>query len=80
MAALNHPHIATIYEISENEGAPLWCWNICPAEPCGFIIAESADAKGIYTWLADWMDVCGFEDVPVGEDADAAAIRQSVKR
>ena len=46
----------------------------------GFIIAESADAKGIYTWLADWMEVCGFEIIPVVEDGDAAAILQSVKR
>ena len=46
----------------------------------GYIVAESADAKGIYTWLADWMDVCGFEVLPVVEDAEAAAILQKVKR
>ena len=40
----------------------------------GFIVAESADAKGIYTWLADWMELCSFEVVPVVEDAEAAAL------
>jgi Protein of unknown function (DUF3303) len=35
----------------------------------GFIVAESTDAKGIYTWLADWMEVCSFDVVPVVEDA-----------
>ena len=46
----------------------------------GFIIAESADARGIYTWLADWMEVCSFDVVPVVEDGDAAQLLQGVKR
>ena len=46
----------------------------------GFIVAESADAKGIYTWLADWMDLCSFQVVPVVEDAEAAQMLQAVKR
>ena len=45
----------------------------------GYIIAETADAKGIYTWLADWMEVCSFEVEPVVEDADAAQIQGARK-
>jgi predicted short-subunit dehydrogenase-like oxidoreductase (DUF2520 family) len=46
----------------------------------GFIVAESADAKGIYTWLADWMELCSFEVVPVVEDAEAAALQTQRKK
>ena len=45
----------------------------------GFIVAESADAKGIYTWLADRMELVNFEVIPVVEDAEAAAL-QSARR
>jgi hypothetical protein len=45
----------------------------------GYIVAETADAKGVYTWLADWMDICSFEVVPVVEDADAAQIQGARK-
>src|SRR5262245_17229230 len=37
----------------------------------GFIVAEASDPKGIYTWLADWMDTVSFNVVPVVEDAEA---------
>jgi hypothetical protein len=40
----------------------------------GFIIAESPDLGGISRWLADWMELCSFQIVPVMEDAEAAAI------
>ena len=44
------------------------------ANGTGFIVAESPDLNGIYRWLADWMELCSFEVVPVVEDAEAAAI------
>ena len=46
----------------------------------GFIVAESPDAKGIFTWLAGWMDVVSFEATPVLEDAEAAGILQSLRK
>jgi uncharacterized protein DUF3303 len=42
----------------------------------GFIVAETGDAKGIYTWLADWMSLVNFQVTPVVEDAEAAALLQ----
>ena len=42
----------------------------------GFLVAETADAKGIYSWIAGWMDLCSFEVVPVVEDAEAAQLLQ----
>ena len=38
----------------------------------GFIVAEAASPQGIYSWIADWMDICSFTVTPVVEDADAA--------
>ena len=46
----------------------------------GFIVAECADSRGIYTWLADWMELMSFEVVPVVEDGDAAQLLAGVKR
>ena len=46
----------------------------------GFIVAESANTKGIYTWLADWMETMSFEVTPVVEDADAVTVLEAVKQ
>lgn len=40
----------------------------------GFIVAESADPKGIYSWLSDWMELCAFEVIPVVDDGEAAQL------
>lgn len=45
------------------------------ANGVGFIVAESPGVGGIVRWLADWMELCTFEVVPVVEDAEAGAIQ-----
>ena len=46
----------------------------------GFAIAETNDAKALYSWFAGWIDVLQLEITPCVEDADAGAVLQSLKR
>ena len=44
----------------------------------GFILLESSDANAIYRWAAEWHDLLDFDIVPVVDDAEAAAVLQSL--
>jgi hypothetical protein len=46
----------------------------------GVVIAETNDAKALYSWLAYWNDLLEFETTPCVEDADAGAVLAAVKR
>ena len=46
----------------------------------GVLIAETNDAKALYSWLAQWNDLLEFETTPCVEDAEAGEILSSVKR
>lgn len=46
----------------------------------GFAIAESDDAKALYTWFAQWIDVIQLEVTPCVEDTDAGAVMQSLNK
>lgn len=79
-------YVATMNKFLATGGMPpvgvkmLGRYHALEGSASGFIIAESADPKGVYTWLADWMDIVSFEVTPVVEDADAVTILQGVKR
>lgn len=45
----------------------------------GFAVAETSDAKALYTWLAQWADVMDISVTPCLEDADAGAVLQAVR-
>ena len=44
------------------------------------MIAETSDAKALYSWLAHWNDLLKFETTPCVEDAEAGAVLASVRR
>lgn len=46
----------------------------------GVLIAETDNAKALYTWLATWNDLLEFNTTPCLEDADAGAVLSSIKR
>jgi len=46
----------------------------------GVMIAETSDAKALYSWLAYWNDLLEFETTPCVEDAEAGAVLASVRR
>lgn len=46
----------------------------------GVLIAETNDAKALYTWLSYWNDLLEFETTPCVEDADAGAVMAAQKR
>jgi hypothetical protein len=85
-SAPNATYVAAIQRFLKTGGMPpanvkmLGRYHALTASSSGFILAETSDPKGIYTWMADWMDTVSFDVVPVVEDADAAPILQAVKR
>lgn len=46
----------------------------------GVLIAETTDAKALYSWLAHWNDLLEFQTTPCVEDAEAGEILASLKR
>jgi hypothetical protein len=46
----------------------------------GVLIAETADAKALYSWLAFWNDLLEFETTPCVEDAEAGEVMAGLKR
>ena len=46
----------------------------------GVLIAETSDAKALYSWLAFWNDLLEFETTPCVEDAEAGEVMAGLKR
>lgn len=46
----------------------------------GVVIAETNDAKALYSWLSFWNDLIEFETTPCVEDAEAGEVMAGVKR
>lgn len=46
----------------------------------GVVIAETSDAKALYSWLSHWNDLLEFETTPCVEDAEAGAVLAALKR
>lgn len=46
----------------------------------GVLIAETNDAKALYTWLASWNDLLEFDTTPCLEDVEAGEVLGSLKR
>ena len=46
----------------------------------GVAIADTTDAKALYTWVQTWNDVLELEVAPCLDDAEAAEVMASVKR
>jgi hypothetical protein len=46
----------------------------------GVVIAETNDAKALYTWLEQWNDLLDFETTPCLEDAEAGEVLAAAKR
>ena len=46
----------------------------------GVLIAETNDAKALFSWLAFWDDLLEFDTTPCLEDADAGAVLAALKR
>jgi hypothetical protein len=46
----------------------------------GVVIAETNEAKALYAWTAEWLDLLSFETTPCVEDAEAGAVLAAVKR
>lgn len=44
----------------------------------GFMLAEADDPSLIYRWVSQWADLIDFEVHPVLEDAQIAAVLQSL--
>lgn len=40
----------------------------------GVLIAETGDAKALYSWLNVWVDLLEFETTPCVEDAEAGEV------
>ena len=45
----------------------------------GFAIVESDDAKALYAWQAEWMDMIDIRVTPCLEDEDAGAVLGALK-
>ena len=46
----------------------------------GVLIAETNDAKALYSWLSHWNDLLEFETTPCVDDAEAGPILASLQR
>lgn len=46
----------------------------------GVLIAETSDAKALYSWVQFWNDLLEFETTPCVEDAEAGEVMSSLKR
>jgi hypothetical protein len=46
----------------------------------GVLIADTTDAKALYTWIGQWNDLLDFETTPCVEDAEAGEVIASLKR
>jgi Protein of unknown function (DUF3303) len=46
----------------------------------GILIAETSDAKALYSWLSYWNDLLEFETTPCLDDAEASEVLASQKR
>jgi hypothetical protein len=46
----------------------------------GVLIAETDNAKALYSWIAFWSDLLEFETTPCVEDAEAGEVLASLKR
>lgn len=46
----------------------------------GVLIAETNEAKALYAWTAEWLDLLAFETTPCLEDAEAGAVLANVRR
>src|SRR6202044_4012392 len=45
----------------------------------GVLIAETNDAKALYSWLNYWNDLLDFDTTPCVEDAEAAEVMAAQK-
>jgi hypothetical protein len=46
----------------------------------GFAVVETTDAKGLYTWVAQWSDLLPMATTPCLEDEDAGAVLKSLSK
>ena len=46
----------------------------------GVMIAETSDAKALFSWLSYWNDLLEFETTPCVEDAEAGEVFAALKR
>jgi hypothetical protein len=46
----------------------------------GVLIAETNDAKALYTWIEQWNDMLDFNVTPCVEDAEAGEVLAAAKR
>ena len=46
----------------------------------GVLIAETNDAKALYSWISYSTDLLEFETTPCVEDAEAGAVLAALKR
>jgi Domain of unknown function (DUF3303) len=46
----------------------------------GLAVAETTDAKALYTWVQQWNDVLELDVTPCLDDAEGAEVISSVKR
>jgi hypothetical protein len=46
----------------------------------GILIAETTDAKALYSWLSYWNDLLEFETTPCLDDTEAGEVLASQKR
>ena len=73
---------ATVKRFLETGGAPptgaqlIGRWHGSNGK--GFAVAESDDPKAIFRWMAEWYEVMEIEATPLVEDADGAAVLQSL--
>jgi hypothetical protein len=50
------------------------------ASSWGVAIAETSDARALYTWVQQWNDLLELEVTPCLDDAEAAEVIASLKR
>jgi hypothetical protein len=46
----------------------------------GFLVAETNDAKALYSWLEQWNDHLEFQTTPCLEDAEAGEVLAAARR